>query len=274
MHFILWAHICYYKSILRDAYRDTNNRSLDELGKKVTVLTTAVTELSKVVIAALGDHKPSNPDGTKSVFIHSKHLPCLERIGYEALAYWDREPWLEIRNRRTAVDTEDPILVLFYEDENGSVVSKAEIRAVRNTARSYFQLLWDNNRAPTCWSDAPLDVRIDFVRRLEEEYKWLRYCNRHWKAEQVFMNYYPHWYRSKINIGKRASKRKERAENQENEDDCGNPSGSKRPRAEDVKPILPLVQPVSARASGRRNKVSLLVRLVFTFADSLKNNPL
>lgn len=243
---ILLAHTSYKcsKSVLHD-------RRVDELSEKVIILSASFTALSKAVTMALGDANPSGSNPNGSVFIYSKHLPCLERAGYEALAYWDREPWLKIRNGKIVIDVEDSILVLFFEDENGHIVSKPEIRAVRDTARSYFQLLWDKKLAPACWGDAPLELRIDFVRRLEVEYKWLRYCNRHWKSEQIFMNYYPQWYKSRK---KKDYKRRERSENQGDENNDENPSGAKRPRVEDIKSTPP-VQKVSMGAARGQKRV-------------------
>lgn len=237
-------------------------------------MTSGFSELLKAVTTALEGVRPSGTGGTQSIFMYSKHLPCLERTGFEALKYWDREPWHEVRNGKAFVDTEDPILVLFYEDETGSIVSKGEIRAVRSTIRSYFQFLWDNRRAPTCWSDAPQDLRIDFVRKLEEEFKWLRYCHRHWKSEQVFMNYYPQWYRSKISSSNKGSKRKQPADDQGNEDDCGTPSGSKRPRMEKIESTPQPIQPASIGVSGGRKKVRLIWDTIFMFVETSQDNPL
>ena len=269
LHTLRWvqyfiAHIChckYSQYTLRGAYRDYNSRKLDQLSEQIVTLTSSFAEFSKSVSSALEDIKSHGSD-TNSIFTYSKLLPCLDRTGFESIPYWNRGPWSEVRNRKTTVDTEDPVLVLFCEDENGHVVSKDELKALHNTVRVYFEFLWTKKVAPPCWGDAPLDLRIDFVRKMEEEYKWLRYCDRHWKSEQLFMNYYPQWYKSKTNPRK-TSKRKGRPDGDEN------PSVSKHPRVEGPEATPPPAQPPSTNVTEMRRRVRLPRRTVFIFANDL-----
>jgi hypothetical protein len=228
----------------------------------VASLANGLSELTKVVTVALEGFHASGSRGTQSIFMYSKHLPCLERTGFELLQYWDKQPWKEIKNGSVIIDTKDPILLLFYEDKTGKVVPKNEIRAVQNTVRSYFQFLWDNNQAPACWGDAPQDLRIDFIHKLEEEYEWLCYCHRHWKSEQIFMNYYPQWYNAKKNPDR---KRKRRNDSEEIVDGEENPNGSKHPRLEEVESMPPPIQPASTGVSGGRNRVSLIDCIVLMY---------
>lgn len=229
-------------------------------------MTTGFEKFSKDIIASLEDAKLNGSGNRDSVFSYSKHLPSLERTGFEAIPHWFRETWAKVRNGgKSTVDTDDPILVLFCEDKNGGVVPKSELKAVHNTTKAYFEFLWTKKRAPACWGDAPLDLRIDFVHKMEEEFEWLRYCDRHWKAEQLFMNYYPQWYRTKT--GPRKPKRK--VQEADGEEDEGNPSSSKRPRVEEPQPTPPPVRPVSTSVTAMRTKVHLPCCAVFTFANNL-----
>lgn len=188
--------------------------------------------------------------------MYSKPLPQLETTGLEAVEYWERGPWFEARNRTAIVETDDPILVLFCEDKNGKILPKSEIKAARNAVKAYFEFLWTKKIAPSCWGDAPLNLRTDFVRKMEEEYEWLRYCNRHWKAEQLFMNYYPQWYKSKT----KPRKRKEHPEDAivvDDDNNNENPSGSKRPRVEEPEPTPPPARPAPTAVTTTR-RVRLL----------------
>lgn len=245
---------------LFNAYRSPDNERLDRLSEQVTTLTAKFEEFSKTTMSALTEAKLGG--GCQSIFMHSKHLDRLERTGFEALQYWYRDPWMEVRNGKATVDTDDPILVLFYEDKYGELVSKSEMKAAKNTAHAYFTFLWDNNRAPTSWTNASLDLQIDFIRKLEEEYEWLRYCDRHWKSEQIFMNYYPQWYKTKNK--QKGKKRKERAEDEGDEEASGNPSGSKHQRIDgQIESTPPPAQPTSTGVSVQRRRVRSLQRCIY-----------
>ena len=155
LHTLRWvqyfiAHIChckYSQYTLHGAYRDYNSRKLDQLSEQVVTLTLSFAEFSKSVSSAFEDIKSHGSD-TNSIFTYSKLLPCLDRTGFESIPYWNRGPWSEVRNRKTTVDTEDPVLVLFCEDENGHVVSKDELKALHNTVRAYFEFLWTKKVPP------------------------------------------------------------------------------------------------------------------------------
>ncbi|KAF9642952.1 hypothetical protein BDM02DRAFT_3132746 [Thelephora ganbajun] len=178
--------------------RDGNNKRLNQLGEQVVALTVEFKELSKTMASALEDIKSNGTGGTESIFKHSKPLPHLKPDGFKGLKYWYKAPWSEIWNGKAIVDTEDPILVLFFEDETRGLVPKSKIQSVRNAVKAYFEFLQEKNRAPKSWTCAALDLQIDFTQTLEEEYEFLRYCDRHWKSKQIFMNYYSQWHKGKI----------------------------------------------------------------------------
>jgi hypothetical protein len=266
--FFFSAHICGYLWSLSNLCdtcttyntpRDAHNKTLKDLTELVVSLAAGFKDLSKTVVSAL-ESVPSGASGRSDpVYKYSKNLPGLNHADYGDLPYWHKAPWSEIRNGSKVIDKgDDPILVLFFEDETGTIVPKSEIQCVRNFTRAYFELLWTHNRAPPNWGGAPLDLQIDFVRNMEEEFDWLRYCHRHWKAEQIFMNYYPTWYGGKTKKNKKASKRArpDDADNNDNEDgdDNDNPGGSKRPRLEETETSSPtpaLAQPAPTTARKR-----------------------
>jgi len=199
------------------ARRDVNNKKLTDLSEQVLSVKNELTELSKTVLSALEEIKTLNCSGTGSFYKHSKHLPSLKPADHPDILYWYRQPWSDIRNRKNNVNSEDPTLTLFFEDAAGTLVPKSEIQAVRNFVTAYFIILWDNERAPLSWTKAPLDLRIDFVRSLEEEFEFLRYCDRHWKSEQIFMNYYPNWYSNKTEKKTKKSSKRKRTDNGSNQ---------------------------------------------------------
>ena len=255
-------------------FRNTRSREFDDLTEQVVSLTVGFKELSNTVVSALENISSAQSGISDPVYKYSKNLPALKPANISDFPFWYRAPWSEIRNGRKLVDKgDDPILTLFFEDANGKIVPKSEIQAVRNLVRAYFELLWTHKRAPPRWGDAPLDLQIDFIRNLEEEFEFLRYCDRHWKSEQIFMNYYPTWYSGKT--GNKPKKSSKRARPDDNDDDNNNnntngdaddntndnandgTSRSKRPRVGAAEPDPPPVQsaPTTLR---KRNRVCSL----------------
>ena len=154
------------------------------------------------------------------VYQYRKHLPNLNHGDFPGLPYWHKAAWGEICNGgKAVVKGDNPILTLFFKDATGDIAPKSEIQAARNLARSYFELLWTHKRAPPKWSDAPLDLQVDFIRTMEEDFGFLRFCDRHWKSEQIFMNYYPTWYSGKTGTKKKTSKRARPADDDGNDGD-------------------------------------------------------
>ena len=202
-----------------------------------------------------------------------KHLPALDPANFKGLTYWYRAPWASIRGGKAIKSTDDPTLTLFLEDATGNLVPQSEMQAVRDYAGAFFKQLWADGRAPGTWSDAPLNLRISYVRWMEEEFEFLRYCDRHWKTEQVFMNYYPNWYRHMKNPEpkKRAKRARPDDENQGNNDDDN--ASSKRPRVEEIESTPP-AQPASTAVTTTRKRVRSLWYLAFILTKNSQNNPL
>ena len=288
------AHICYhtcppfipcYIYIAYDTFRDArgeDSKKIDELTEQVHFLVTGYKEFCKTMLSTL-ENRASGPLGVfDPVYIYSKKLPALNRADFGNIPFWPKAAWSEIRNGSKAADnSDDPVLTLFFEDADGNLVPKSEIQAVRNFTRAYFELLWTHKRAPSKWGEAPPDLQIDFIRRIEEEFEFLRYCERHWKAEQIFMNYYPNWYKNKTSPPRTKKKSSKRARSDdtgddlnedggdENEDD--NPKGSKRPRVEETESNPPPTQPGTTATSKR---VCSVAYHPFAPANDTQSNPL
>ena len=41
-------------------------------------------------------------------------------------------------------------------------------------------------------------MRDKFVLLMEKNHPWLRYCENHWKADRIWANHYPNWYKTAI----------------------------------------------------------------------------
>ena len=93
-------------------------------------------------------------------------------------------------------DEEGPkgsILSSYMIGEDGNLVSKSTMHAVREEARSFYLLLLRDGKAPHVWGEAPIDVRNELLYRLETSFPFLRYCDNHWKAKKVATNGYSQW---------------------------------------------------------------------------------
>ena len=82
------------------------------------------------------------------------------------------------------------------EDENGHPISKSQQDAARYRARLFWNELLKRGKAPPTGQKVDLQVRDEFLFVMEENFLWLRYCENHWKCDQLWSNHYPHWLSS------------------------------------------------------------------------------
>ena len=247
--------ILYGIRIANNTPRDTYGKSTRVLTENVLSLTNGFKELSKTVVSALesvasGRSQTGSSDPALELL---KHLPALDPADFEGILYWYRAPWANIRGGKVIIDTDSPILTLFLEDKTGRLVPNSDMKAVRDHAFVYFKQLWAAGRAPKSWTNAPPNLQIGFVRHMEEEFEFLRYCHRHWKAEQVFMNYYPNWHFNQLGPQNKKGTKRARANDKDNEgagDD--NNTGSKRPRIEETESTPPQPAPTTATTARKR----------------------
>ncbi|KAH9925073.1 hypothetical protein B0H21DRAFT_824465 [Amylocystis lapponica] len=83
----------------------------------------------------------------------------------------------------------------YLEDDQGCTVSRARIDRMRDHARAIWNLFAENNRAPSTWSQAPLDVRNEFRTEMVSRFPELRLCEDDWKTDYLAMKNYPHWHK-------------------------------------------------------------------------------
>lgn len=139
--------------------------------------------------------------GTPGQIFTPPLLPQLDSKDYEDIFHWGPEKYLASRKpgdrggKKSLAGTKDPsILSSFMEQSDGTQVSDKDKQAVRRTARAFFEALLKNNRAPTTWGNAPINIQHQLINVLETEYPFLRFCDQHWKSLQVATNSYSQWY--------------------------------------------------------------------------------
>ncbi|KAH9946898.1 hypothetical protein B0H21DRAFT_883455, partial [Amylocystis lapponica] len=83
----------------------------------------------------------------------------------------------------------------YLEDDQGCTIPRARIDRMRDHARAIWNLFAENNRAPSTWSQAPLDVRNEFRTEMVSRFPELRLCEDDWKTDYLAMKNYPHWHK-------------------------------------------------------------------------------
>ena len=79
------------------------------------------------------------------------------------------------------------------EDESGQVVSLDTRRQVVKEAKNFWKTKHNNGVRVRRFTDITMDVRDMFRETMENAYLWLRLCEGHWKADQIWINYFGHW---------------------------------------------------------------------------------
>ncbi|KAF9785131.1 hypothetical protein BJ322DRAFT_1108591 [Thelephora terrestris] len=192
---------------------------------------------------------PSGPPTTsRSVLKYTRQpLPQLDRANYTGVNHWENDGYNGSRKGgkrggEDALEEKPKISVLssFMEDESGREIPEKVRKAVRKTAKQFFQEILDNNRAPANWGEAARDIESKLIHILESEFFWLRLCEGHWKANKVATNSYSQWYGKAIRRKAAAEARKIAAMKQAaadvidvDADDTDNNRPSKRPRDEE-----------------------------------------
>jgi hypothetical protein len=95
-------------------------------------------------------------------------------------------------------EKEDSVLSCFLEDENGNVISESQRCAITSTAGSFWWWLLENDRAPKTFRCANFEVQNQWRTFMESSFECLRYCENHWKADQIWINYYSSWKNSSL----------------------------------------------------------------------------
>lgn len=75
----------------------------------------------------------------------------------------------------------------WIEDEEGNPISSYVAGAMRNTAKRCWTQLALEGCLPSKWSEAGQAVMEYFRLKMYEEYPYLRYCEAHWKADQIWI---------------------------------------------------------------------------------------
>ncbi|KAJ7027372.1 hypothetical protein C8F04DRAFT_1399548 [Mycena alexandri] len=88
----------------------------------------------------------------------------------------------------------------YLENEDGTVVSGLEAKAMRKHQRTIFREIRKQmpNELPTTWGNASLPVANYHRSEMYKVYPSLRFCRSHWKVDLMATTAYPSWYKKSV----------------------------------------------------------------------------
>ena len=102
-------------------------------------------------------------------------------------------------------------LSCFIEDKNGEQIPEDTKDAARAKAKAFWVKLFNRGIAPPCHGEADINIQEGFQAHMENAFPWLRYCENHWKTDQIWRNHYSDWYRTKKNAEAKEKAEQEKA---------------------------------------------------------------
>ena len=257
--------------LLNDVSSQAYNTLVNNLSLQVSTIAAGIEDLPTSVATSLTNPQLSHYATPTSSSSNSgpsipELAPQLDRSEYPNVVLWDEEVWKELKRKGKVKDEDDEdednnpnprtsmkmtrpnagasTTSCYMEDENGKQQPRSTKDAARAAARGFWIKLLQDNKAPTHFGAMDLSLRHEYISLMEREYPWLRYCDNHWKAQQIWRGHYPQWYGPAMKK-EAARKAKEAAEKAAAEgrvididadDDNGHndqEKSSKRPRPDD-----------------------------------------
>ena len=276
------------------------------MGQQLATISAGFNDLPTNIARALpsaGTTPPAAPGSSAStVVVQVKPLPQLDRKDYENVVHWDRGMYKRLRKmskkdeRPEEEDGDEPeegdpqiearaaamrskltakkirITSCYMEDENGEQMPELQKTAARSRARGFWTKVSRNGGTPPAsLGKADSDVRDSFVAYMEEGFPWLRFCENHWKSEQIWINHYGSWLTAFKNPARGAVVKAEDDADDEGDEDGqkkapkrpqegGETSKSKRPRVDEKEPTPPPPPgPAPTKITTERMRVCLFI---------------
>ena len=113
-----------------------------------------------------------------------------KQADYPYIKYWTQNNWMRIKKdpKLKQLDQESSIASLFYEDEHGIQVSDDIKAAVRRDLIGYWNNMVTDKNIPKPWGLLGFRDQNKFRSMMEGKYPWLRLCDGHWKARQIWIS--------------------------------------------------------------------------------------
>jgi hypothetical protein len=175
-YFAISTH-SYYSHNLRDSYTILVNN----LGKKLdaALMTRAAPSLAPLALLSDIPLDPAQEDWE------------------DKIPFWKKKDWIALRyGSRGTLSTDSPVASAFMEDRTGRPVPDEVRAAVYSDVRGFFH---DKNKNPETRSElgpreqVGYSISEEFRKLMEDKYPWLRLCEGHWKAAQLWTNVWTSW---------------------------------------------------------------------------------
>ena len=258
--FILIKHTA---STTDDVSSASYNRYLKGMGVQLDAITARLDELPTTIAASIANAQLfSSSSSSSSNPRRVQLLPQLDYNNFRDTKHWYNSKYLKMKKKgkgkqeddeddahlddldtgtfaKASGSEEGSITSCYMEDAQGNPIPEPDRDAARAKARAFWLQLLRDGRAPQKHGVAPSDVKDKYILLMEESFPWLRYCENHWKTEQIWRNHYSQWYG---NVQRKAKAEAEKAvaegividviaDSNDVQDVQGRPS--KRPRPDD-----------------------------------------
>jgi hypothetical protein len=152
---------------------------------------------------------PEDPSPVTPHNEESKPTHVYSRSEYPNIKYWTKKEWLDAQSAkkksskpadqpgtrgRKRISQGENVSAHYLEDEDGTPVNGMDVSKIREYARSIWIEFETRGVAPKKWSQMPRNVKDEYVSDMEKQWPILRYCDDHWKANQVASSTYSQWY--------------------------------------------------------------------------------
>ena len=215
------------------------NQLFGKMSEQLANIATGITSLPSEIAKALANHKisPSDaPESPQNSFNpRIKPLPQLNQANFQNVQHWNPSAFLAMRKTaqkdreleededlsdssttpgdspKTSRSKRDAVLSSYMEDENGTPIPDPERKAARTRARTFWQKLYNQGKAPPKSGKADADIADEYIAFMEDGFPWLRYCSNHWKSMQIWRNHYSGWHNNRKKAAAKAKKAAEAA---------------------------------------------------------------
>ena len=195
------------------------------MNQQLAAIATGFTELPANIAKSLADIMTSSPTTMGPALLNPNSrvvpLPQLDQKKFKNITHWTLELYNSICKNKVKKEDEgesgedEPMpgtsstssgsskekvskLSIYMEDENGNPIPETQRNAACHKAKLFWNELLKKGKAPPSGGKVNLHIRDEFVFLMEESFPWLCYCENHWKADRVWINHYPNWYKGAV----------------------------------------------------------------------------
>ena len=210
--------IIYYVYATYGAYRAAFDKVSGDVIQKVDALASRLNNPPNITATPSGSSSASGSDpGAISqdelilMLARAERLPPLDQTDFPNHKHWLPTLYRQLRKGGTKAEVSDdslldlglgtsssgkkvkspPILSCFLEDKDGNPIPETERKEILSTAKGYWEYLFRRNKAPETSRKKTIDITIQWRTLMESNFSCFRYCDNHWKSEQLWINYYP-----------------------------------------------------------------------------------